>query len=406
MLLWENIRLACNSIKSNKLRSFLTMLGIIIGISSVIAITSIGASARGAVSDEVRGEGSGLISLHMNWEKIDESSLNPNNMLKDSDIMALKQRFPSKIRYIAPSTGMPGTSKLKNSKKISFDLIGVAGNYFNNLDKTKIAKGRMISDVDVKSRSKVIVIDQKAEKKAFKGQNPIGQSITIDAGGLQEFIVIGVFEREPSLFDKLMTTDNSTGYIPYTTMKDAEGWYALQLYVNAPDDVQEIKSIGRELSEYLNKLKKEENLYVAESAEEQLSIVNKVLGTISLAIGAIAAISLLVGGIGIMNIMLVSVTERTREIGIRKSLGARTGDILTQFLIEAMLLSLAGGVIGIVLGMGIAGIGLLIVKVKFVIQIKAVVIAVLFSAGVGLFFGLFPARKAATMDPIDALRYE
>ena len=147
-------------------------------------------------------------------------------------------------------------------------------------------------------------------------------------------------------------------------------------------------------------------LYIAESAEEQLSIVNRVLGIISLAIGAIAAISLLVGGIGIMNIMLVSVTERTREIGIRKSLGARTADILMQFLIEAVFLSLLGGVIGVALGLGTAAIGMLVLKVRLVVQGGAVIITIIFADAVGLFFGLFPAKKAAKMDPIEALRYE
>lgn len=406
MLFFENIRLALNSIKSNKLRSFLTMLGIIIGISSVIAITSIGASARGAVSDEVHAYGSGYMILHVDWESMGDD-INPNHLLEAEDLAALKNRFADKVQYISPSMLVAGNVRLPDStKKLSLEMEGVSGNYFDHMTKMKISRGRMITDEDVKSRKKVIVIDQKAQEKVFGGKNPIGQTMLIERDTLQEYTVIGVYEKEASLFDKLMKTEASFVFVPYTVIQDVEGWYSAEMFVSEADDLEEIKAAGAEIAAYINGIKETGNLYVAESAEEQLSIVNKILGIISLAIGAIAAISLLVGGIGIMNIMLVSVTERTREIGIRKSLGARTSDILTQFLIEAMFLSLVGGVIGVALGLGTAGIGMLILKIRLVVQFKAIIVAVIFSGAVGLFFGLFPAKKAAKMDPIEALRYE
>lgn len=405
MLFFENIRLALNSIKSNKLRSFLTMLGIIIGISSVIAITSIGASARGAVSDEVHAYGGGYISLHMNWESMGDD-FNPNHTLKMEDLNAVKNRFPDKVKYIAPTSVTSGRVKLSNSKNLDLEIKGMSGNYFDHMTKMKILNGRMLTDEDVRARKKVVVIDEMAKDKVFQGKNPVGQSMIIENNGLQEYIVIGVYVKEPSLFDKLMKTKTSTVFVPYTAMQNEVEWYSAEIFIPASDNVEEIKSVGAEIANHINNLKKAEGLYVAESAEEQLSIVNRVLGIISLAIGAIAAISLLVGGIGIMNIMLVSVTERTREIGIRKSLGARTADILMQFLIEAVFLSLLGGVIGVALGLGTAAIGMLVLKVRLVVQGGAVIIAVIFAGAVGLFFGLFPAKKAAKMDPIEALRYE
>ena len=203
-----------------------------------------------------------------------------------------------------------------------------------------------------------------------------------------------------------MSTSNSyTCYAPHSAIDGGDDTSSfIELYAN-PD--KNLSEQGQAFADYMAKTKGQEpGFYTYESAEAQLGMIDQVLGVLSIAIGAIAAISLLVGGIGIMNIMLVSVTERTREIGIRKSLGARTRDILTQFLIEAMILSSIGGIIGTVLGIGIAAAGMSIAGVDVVIQPMAIVMAVAFSAGVGMFFGLFPARKAARLDPIEALRYE
>ena len=277
MLFFENIRLALNSIKSNKLRSFLTMLGIIIGISSVISITSIVASARGAVSDEVHAYGGGYISLHMNWESMGDD-FNPNHTLKMEDLSAVKNRFPDKVKYIAPTSVTSGRVKLSNSKNLDLEIKGMSGNYFDHMTKMKILNGRMLTDEDVRARKKVVVIDEMAKDKVFQGKNPVGQSMIIENNGLQEYIVIGVYVKEPSLFDKLMKTKTSTVFVPYTAMQNEVEWYSAEIFIPASDNVEEIKSVGAEIANYINNLKKAEGLYVAESAEEQLSIVKQGIG--------------------------------------------------------------------------------------------------------------------------------
>jgi len=196
-----------------------------------------------------------------------------------------------------------------------------------------------------------------------------------------------------------------TCYAPISLLVNKDGTSSfIEIYGN---DKKNVTDQANAYVNYITKIKgKEPGFYRSESAESQMSMINTVLGTLSVALGAIAAISLLVGGIGIINIMLVSVTERTREIGVRKSLGARTRDILTQFLIEAMILSCIGGIIGTISGTALAGLGMSLFGIQVVIQPLVILGTVIFSAGVGVFFGIFPARKAARLDPIEALRYE
>ncbi len=326
MLLIENIKLALSAIRVNKMRSFLTMLGIIIGISSVIAITSIGDSAKGAVSKEFEGYTANMYIM-INWEMVDEY-IRDDDLFYEEDIQALKARFPDQVRYAAPYGGASSETKVGRLKG-KLQMSGVGADYF---------------------------------------------------------------------------TDYSC-FVPYSiTMQPGEGSSYVNIYAN--ENMDQTKQ-AEDFVKYLNKIKgKQEGFYRYETAESQLGMINNVLGILSIAIGAIAAISLLVGGIGIMNIMLVSVTERTREIGIRKSLGAQTKDILTQFLIEAMILSVIGGIIGTALGIGIAALGMTIAGVGVVVNPMVILVAVAFSAFVGVFFGIFPAKKAAKLDPIEALRYE
>jgi putative ABC transport system permease protein len=234
----------------------------------------------------------------------------------------------------------------------------------------------------------------------------VGETFTVSINGEnRDLTVVGVFRKEASLFDQLNTSESYATYIPYSLLQTADDSTSyLELYTNGDKD-QTV--LGGEIVRYLARIKdKVPEFYRFESAEVQMDTINSILGTLSVAIGAIAAISLVVGGIGIMNIMLVSVTERTREIGIRKSLGARTKDILTQFLIESMILAAIGGMIGTALGIGIAAIGMAVAGVALIIDPMTVLLAVCFSAVVGMFFGLYPARKAARLDPIEALRYE
>ncbi len=340
MLLTENIKLAVNAIRINKMRSFLTMLGIIIGISSVIAITSIDSSAQGAIESEFESVGSGYLSIMPNWYSDDEIT---------DDIY------------------------------FTWDDAGGKPN---------------------------IIIPKKAAINLFGKEDVVGMTLPVTVLDMQtDMNIVGVYDVPQTIFTAMDTSTRYTCYTAYSAISRSD-WSTAYLEIYA-DDSKDIEAQALSFIAYLERYRDAPpNTYMYESAEGQMQMINEMLGYLSVAIGAIAAISLLIGGIGIMNIMLVSVTERTREIGIRKSLGARTKDILVQFLIEAMILSVFGGIIGTLLGIGITAAGTLIAGVRLVINPISVILTVAFSGATGLFFGLFPARKAAKLDPIEALRYE
>jgi len=403
MLLIENIKLAISAIRSNKMRSCLTMLGIIIGISSVIAITSIGASAKAAVGKEFEAVGMNYMYIYPNWQAA-EDGVEYSDLFMPDDIEALHNRFPEYVLYSAPYATANSDTKIgRQTGKLQ--LYGVNAGY-HNFTNMNIIHGRMINQSDVDGERDRIVIDKKAALHFFNREDPIGETIGVVINNeMKDLTIIGVYEVPPSIFSGLDMRDSFLTYVPYPILQTGDpASYYIELYVSNKKDTN---TIAMELIRYLARIKdRDPEFYTYQSAESQLTQVNSMLGTVSIAIGAIAAISLVVGGIGIMNIMLVSVTERTREIGIRKSLGARTRDILMQFLIEAMIISAIGGIIGTALGITIAGAGMSFAQIDVVIDPKIIVLAVAFSAMVGMFFGLYPARKAAKLDPIEALRYE
>jgi putative ABC transport system permease protein len=262
----------------------------------------------------------------------------------------------------------------------------------------------MLSDDDVKKARPFIVIPEEAALSLLGKSDATGGTIPVNlASGSVNMTVVGVYRPEKSIFTAMMPSDSFTVYAPYTLWKGGVS-AVLDFYVNENYD---IGATCKQMIKYISITKKKpEDIYESGDVNSQQSKINGIMGAMSIAIGAIAAISLVVGGIGIMNIMLVSVTERTREIGIRKSLGARTGDILQQFLIESMIVSSIGGLVGTVLGNCIAAVGLRFAGAAIHVNPVVVLLAVGFSAAVGMFFGLYPARKAAMMNPIEALRYE
>lgn len=404
MLVFENIVLALTAIKSNKMRSFLTMLGIIIGISSVIAITSIGASAKGAVGKEFEAYGMNNMYIYLNWE-LTQDGVDESDLIMPEDIDALMARFPEEIKYAVPNTNVTSDTKVGRVEG-KVDMYGVGADYNIFKKNMTILHGRMINKSDVDGNKDRIVIEKKAALNLFNKENAVGETLSVVINQeMKDLTVVGVYEVPASIFEGMMMSSSYSTYVPYPILQagDKSTW-AIELYT---DENKNQDELGSQLTKYLSRIKdKDPNFYLFESAESQLGQINKILGTLSIAIGAIAAISLVVGGIGIMNIMLVSVTERTREIGIRKSLGARTKDILMQFLIESIIISAIGGVIGTALGIVIAAVGMSFAKIDIVIDPKVIILAVAFSAIVGMFFGLYPARKAAKLDPIDALRYE
>ena len=403
MLLIENIKLAVNAIKINKMRSFLTMLGIIIGISSVIAISSIGASAQKAVEEQFNGVGAGYVYLMPNWYTLD--TMTSDMMFTMDDIEALEERFPNDIKYAAPYAYSSCETQVGRTDA-TLSMMGVNAHYNEFATQIQIVYGRMVNERDVEGSLNSIVIPIEAAKRLYGKENAVGETLPAEAfGSAADFTIVGVYDIPPSIFNSLDTSTRYTCYVPYSSMMRSDEYFDnLELYV---DEDKDVAQTAEKICRYLERIKRlDEDTYIYQSAEDQLVAINQVLGYLSLAIGAIAAISLLVGGIGIMNIMLVSVTERTREIGIRKSLGARTKDILTQFLIEAMILAVIGGIIGTALGIGVAALGTSVAGTPLALNMQSILLAVAFSAGVGLCFGFFPARKAARLDPIEALRYE
>ena len=403
MLLFENIKLALSAIKANKMRAFLTMLGIIIGISSVITITAIGASAQSVINKEFESYGAAYMFMMIDWRSAE--TIQAVDLFTFDDVEALKARFPDEVKYATLyDSAMSETTVARKDARLT--LMGVDYDYHLFNKNIAMKFGRMINAADVDGSRESVVISVEAARFLFNKENAVGSTIPANIRGKDmDLSIVGVYETPPSIFTTFDMSDSYSCYIPITALISRSGSAPyIEIYGNEKKD---IARQGEAFVSYMTRVKgQEEGFYRMETLEGQMSTINTVLGTLSVALGAIAAISLLVGGIGIMNIMLVSVTERTREIGIRKSLGARTKDILTQFLIEAMILSCIGGIIGTITGVSLAGLGMSLFGIQVVLQPVMVVITVIFSAGVGLFFGIFPARKAARLDPIEALRYE
>lgn len=394
--LLESIRVAFEGIKANKLRSFLTMLGIIIGVASVIAVAAIGQGGRKALQQEMERFGSNRFTIYYNYSH--DKPITWLDNFTEQDIKVISELAPA-VELIVPINYDQATAKA-GGKEMEAYIRGTTSDYTRmvNLD---IEMGRFFSREDDTARRKVGVINEVLAEEFFPNTNPLGKRIILNNTPIT---VIGVTKEHDSLIS--FDGDNGMVFMPIKTFAQVFNnmWIDnLNGKAVSQDKVQE--AINQSIS-ILEKRHRTKGKYRGYNMEQEMEMANRVTGIVALVIGAIAAISLLVGGIGVMNIMLVSVTERTREIGLRKALGARRKDILFQFLIEAVVISLIGGMLGMSLGMGGALIFSMIAKWPPLISWRMVVIAFAFSTGVGIFFGIYPANKAAKLDPIDALRYE
>lgn len=402
-IIWlENIKIAFQSILSNKLRSILTMLGIIIGISSVISIVSIGYSMKGVMDDIYKDIGKNRAYLHL----YNIEDFRSTDFFYMDDIDIIKERFGDKIAYICPSESLRSDVTVnRNTIQLNMDCVDAD---FNKVQNIKMLYGRMINQRDIDRKSKVVVLEQNAAIELFGTENVTGKSIKVKIeNNLEELLIVGVYKNDQSpvlsLLEGQRTYEES--YIPYTmAFSPNYGFFGLDVFIK---ENYMVSSVGNEIINFIANMKHRElENYRFYTVEEDQATVNGVLAGLSVAVAAIAAISLLVGGIGIMNIMLVSVTERTREIGIKKALGARTKDVLFQFLIESATLAAIGGMVGTALGIGLVLLGGSIISIPIVVNPASIIIAVAFSMVIGIFFGYYPARKAAKSDPIESLRYE
>lgn len=392
MNIGELVLVAFESIKSNKLRSFLTTLGIVIGIAAVIAVVGIGQGGRAMLMQEMEKFGTNLFGIWVNYRdgesfRIDDLTIN--------DINVIKENVPQ-VKYLAPTTY--SQMQLRGSKgKKSVQVIGTSAEYaqIRNLE---MAWGRFIRDDDAAVGRRIIVLDEKTAAKLFGPGNPVGKRVMINSNSA---IVVGVIKSDSSL---LGFNSQQIAYMPWAFLTRLTGWKVIHELQGSATSKEEVETAMNMSKKILERRHNAPNHYYAYSMEQEMQSANKVTGIMTLVIGCIAGISLLVGGIGVMNIMLVSVTERTREIGIRMALGARRKDILVQFIIESIVLCLLGGFIGIIIGYGGALAVARIAKWPPLVSAWTVVLAVGFSVAVGLFFGIYPANKASKMDPIEALR--
>lgn len=407
MNLMESVKIAISAIWANKMRSLLTMLGIIIGIASVIAVVALGNGSEAVFNKEFQNFGITRAYVTYNYEQ----EPTERERMNHADVEAIERNFESKLEAVSVNYTVGGTvvDLTKKSKKTSVNITGVDDSY-NRIEKIDLLQGRFLSENDVISNAMVGVVDNEFAKTLFGREDVVGEMITVNSGVQNITLkIIGIYELPKSQLNqafgytppKIVYSPNTSIEMMFNKDNKVDG---IELTVKNKDDIDQISEDIKKLLK--RKHNTEKDVYQVFTAQKQLDSINGVLGVLTGVIGAIAAISLVVGGIGVMNIMLVSVTERTREIGIRKALGARRVDILSQFLVESVIVSGIGGIIGTILGIGISYIISAVVKVPPSTSIGTIAIAWLFSAGVGIFFGIYPANKAAKLDPIEALRYE
>jgi len=426
-VIWENIGLAFQSLKSNKMRALLTMLGIIIGIMSIIGIMIIGDAMTASVSGELSTLGTNNITLSVQERGSEVDMLagmrggggrsnaakrpESDDLITDRMIAEMTEAFGDQLAGVSISFSSGSAKAQQGDIYANISITGVNANYglANNIT---LLHGSFIAESDVENKTQSAVVSDKFVRNMFpNGENPIGQTVKIyKPTAIELYTIIGVYKHEQMGFggtssEKDMTT---AFYIPVTTAKQ-------DLLEKNYNTVTVIGALGTDVNELTGKLQAYFNqIYLsndewqvsASNMSSMLDTVQSMMSTISIAIAFIAGISLLVGGIGVMNIMLVSVTERTREIGTRKALGAQNFHIQLQFVTEAMMVAAVGGVIGLLLGIAIGSAASSVFGVKPVISPTTTVGAVLFAMAIGVIFGLYPANKAAKLDPIEALRYE
>ncbi|MBE7036150.1 MAG: FtsX-like permease family protein [Ruminococcaceae bacterium] len=386
----QSFILALKSLKTSKMRSFLTMLGIIIGVASVIILTSMMDSMKQLMVEKFESMGTNLIMVNI-------SGRGGNRRVEPEDMLKLVEEKET-LTSVSPNITIPAYIKNENENQ-SVNCIGTSETY-HEINNIEIVNGRYLSYMDVERRQKNCVIGSYIAESVFSGTNPVGQIIKLNGNS---FTVVGVAEEKAG---GTQGSQDDRVYLPYTVARTLTFISRISNYTFSAADKNELDKAIADIEAALFKVYQNEDYYNVTSVSAIVDTLDELTGTLTLILVGIAGISLLVGGIGIMNIMLVSVTERTREIGVRKSLGATPWNILSQFVVEAATTSGCGGVLGIILGIGGAYGICSLMDLKTVITVGSVLIAFSVSAVIGVAFGYFPARKAARLNPIDALRHD
>ncbi len=392
----ESVNMSVSNIVGSKMRTFLTTLGIIIGVAAIIALMTVVQGATDTMNEQFDAMGLGTLRVSITGTAIKRG-------LTDAELAQLLEC--EHVAGVSPSLSGTVVGKRADAWSDAISIYGYSDEYFRH-NPDLLARGRAVNAIDVAQESRICLIDGGTAKTLFYGEDPVGQTLYLSG---REFTVVGVIDEEEdaSLFSQILFGGSSDGsvYMPYTTAKKLLGTSTVstvEIYVTDPDLTdQAIEEMEMVLDGIFNY---KDDTYIVINMESMTDAMNLMTSMMMSLLVGIASIALVVGGIGIMNMMLVTVTERTTEIGLRKALGAEPGQIQMQFLIEAIILSLIGGVIGVIVGLTVSFLICINTDILFSFNTFAIALGVTFSAAVGIIFGWAPARKASNLNPIDALR--
>ena len=394
-MIYQSFKMAVKAIAGNKMRSFLTILGVVIGVVAIVVLVSIGQGANSSVVESIEGMGTNLITANINARRMNPIDLDSLNELAQNEV----------ISYVAPIASVSGTVKAGTTTYDDGVVQGTTPGY-ESIRNWTVAEGRFLQQPDIDNRSFVAVIGSEAATEMYGTTHAVGETFSLNGYTLT---VVGVLEAVGSSASG--SNDNQI-LIPFTLAQRLSNQTSISsFYVSAASSAQ-VEQAQAAVESYLEKAFENYNTrsfgtqYSVFNQTEMLSTLSETTNTLTLMLGGIAAISLLVGGIGIMNIMLVSVSERTREIGIRKAIGAARGNILTQFLIESLVVSLMGGLLGLAISVVAVKALAPVLQMTLTIPVNVAWMAIAFSVFIGVVFGMYPANKASKLRPIEALHYE